>query len=572
MSSSDSVLVRAAASSMASGRPSSERHRSSTASSALGLPGRCAAARRVNSSTASGSARGARSNTVSPSTYRGIWLVHRTRTPGAASSTRTASAAAASTTCSQLSRITTAVDAPEPLEQRRLTAGNVHGGHQHVDDLLVRRRGLEPGQPHPTGQRAIRQREPAPHLHGDSRLPDSPGPTISTSRSTASRSHEGSQLDLTADQLHRHRRQVPDRRAGHRRPGRIAEFAQRGILGQDLRLQPLQPRSGVKAELVGQQGPDPLVGRQRVRLAPGPVQRGDQQLPQPLPDRVAHDQRLELPDQLAARPQQDPGRQLVLDQPEAHLLQAGPVRDDPVPLAGAREHHVAAEHRQRPATDVHDGRRVTGGQSRRRELAELGSLEGIDGARVDLERIPAGRRRDDRRVTQRTTQLRDLRLQRVALGRDPVRTPQVLDEALDPDRHPGIQGQPNQQLRGLARRNREQLPVATELERAEHRKGEHHPRLGAAASSRAGIVSSRLRGRRPCRSRRCWCPADPRGGRHRGRPSGGRLRGRQPGRRRRSRRRASRRRRRRRGCPRRHRRRWCRCRCRRTRHRSRCRR
>src|SRR4051794_23737999 len=70
----------------------------------------------------------------------------------------------------------------------------------------------------------------------------------------------------------------------------------------------------------------------------------------------------------------------------------------------------------------------------------LGSLEDIDGAEVDLERIAAGSRRDDRRVTESPTQLRDLRLQRVALGRNPLRTPQVLDESLDPapaPRHPG---------------------------------------------------------------------------------------------------------------------------------------
>ena len=53
ISSIDSVLVRAAASSIASGSPSSERHRSRTASPACAAR---AAARRVNSSTASASA------------------------------------------------------------------------------------------------------------------------------------------------------------------------------------------------------------------------------------------------------------------------------------------------------------------------------------------------------------------------------------------------------------------------------------------------------------------------------------------------------------------------------------
>ena len=42
-------------------------------------------------------------------------------------------------------------------------------------------------------------------------------------------------------------------------------------MDQDLLLELLQLRSGVEAELVGQLVPDPLVRRQRVGLASGPV-------------------------------------------------------------------------------------------------------------------------------------------------------------------------------------------------------------------------------------------------------------------------------------------------------------
>ena len=67
------------------------------------------AARGVNSSTASASASGAQLERRPRRRRRAAtWLVHRTRSPGAASSRRTASAAAASTTCSQLSRISSA--------------------------------------------------------------------------------------------------------------------------------------------------------------------------------------------------------------------------------------------------------------------------------------------------------------------------------------------------------------------------------------------------------------------------------------------------------------------------------
>ncbi len=110
MSSIDRVRVRVAASSIASGSPSSERHRSWTLSSTSGpLRRRCAAARRLKSSTASACSSGPSSRIISPATPSGTWLVHSTSIPAPASSKRVASSAASSTTCSQLSRTTKAL-------------------------------------------------------------------------------------------------------------------------------------------------------------------------------------------------------------------------------------------------------------------------------------------------------------------------------------------------------------------------------------------------------------------------------------------------------------------------------
>src|SRR4051795_3169213 len=61
---------------------------------------------------------------------------------------------------------------------------------------------------------------------------------------------------------------------------------------------------------------------------------------------MSHDQRVELADQLAASPQQDQGSRPVLGHAEAPLVEAGPGRHDPVPVAGSRKHRVAAEHRE----------------------------------------------------------------------------------------------------------------------------------------------------------------------------------------------------------------------------------
>ena len=101
--SSDSAATRAAASSMASGMPSSRRQISSmvASSSAFGLNCGSAAARSTNRRLASASD-GTRQAT-SPSQCSGSRLVASTRTPGPARSRSSARRAQASMTCSQLS-------------------------------------------------------------------------------------------------------------------------------------------------------------------------------------------------------------------------------------------------------------------------------------------------------------------------------------------------------------------------------------------------------------------------------------------------------------------------------------
>ena len=260
--------MRAAASSIASGSPSSARH------SVVGSsPGR--AARRVNSSTASSSASGASSWTTSPSTSSGTWLVARIRSAGAASSRRTTSAAAASRTCSQLSRTR--------------TAG------------AERSRSRSAGSPPLTPTDAITASTTSPALAAASSrtshtvplsslpvaiatavLPMPPGPTTSTRRWPATSSASCAISVVAADELGLHRRQVSRRRR-----------AQRRVLLQDPELQLLQSGAGLEAELVGQRRADALVGRQRVALATGAVEGRDQQLPQWLAVGLGGDGRLD---------------------------------------------------------------------------------------------------------------------------------------------------------------------------------------------------------------------------------------------------------------------------------------
>jgi hypothetical protein len=111
-------------------------------------------------------------------------------------------------------------------------------------------------------------------------------------------------------------------------------------------LQRLQFPARVEPELLGQDVPDPAVRGQRVGLAAASVQRGDQRVPQTLAQRMQLDQRLELPGHVPAGPKLDPRREVVLEQPEADLFQAGPVRLQPGSVTGV-DKHVAAEERER---------------------------------------------------------------------------------------------------------------------------------------------------------------------------------------------------------------------------------
>ena len=153
---------------------------------------------------------GASSNTASPSSSSGTWLVHRIRSGGAASRRRSASAAAASTTCSQLSRISTAAVRRSRSMQRRLAADDVERG-----DRPCRAR-----RPRSARSRAgPARREPSVSVRPvaiatSAVLPIPPGPTTSTSRWRASRSRSAAISPSRADELGRQRRQVARRGRG----------------------------------------------------------------------------------------------------------------------------------------------------------------------------------------------------------------------------------------------------------------------------------------------------------------------------------------------------------------------
>ena len=215
ISSIDNVLVRAAASSIASGRPSSERHRSSTrvvrpvggvcalrgGSPAEQLDGVGERKGRELEDRLHRRCRG-EPGWCTGSVARARRRADERRAPrprrGRARSCRGSPSAAA-----PLSRSNSAASPP-----------TLHRGDQRVDDLVGRGRRFEPGQPDAAG--------PArrPDTVTDGRPRSRPR---SCRRRPARRSRragvwragrQGGQLGLATDQLGRHRRQVPGGRVG----------------------------------------------------------------------------------------------------------------------------------------------------------------------------------------------------------------------------------------------------------------------------------------------------------------------------------------------------------------------
>ena len=182
-------------------------------------------------------------------------------------------------------------------------------------------------------------------------LPMPPGPTTSTSRPPSSSVGQDGDLLVASDQLRRQRRQVPGL------GGRRAECR---VVVEDPPLELLQRRSGFEAELVGEPGADPLVRGQRVGLAARPVQRGDQQLPQPFLVGVARDGGLQLADHGVSELQ--PCRELGLDERPRAPLRAAPGAERPsrrsraTPLRGSaavppRSSRRRRDHRPRRAAE-----------------------------------------------------------------------------------------------------------------------------------------------------------------------------------------------------------------------------
>ena len=110
-----------------------------------------------------------------------------------------------------------------------------------------------------------------------------------------------------------------------------------GVVNQDLLLELTETGTGFEPQFVGEQRAHPLVGGERIGLAPGPVEGGDEQLPEHLVEGERGDRGLELADDVVAAAEVDGGGQVGLGQLHSDLVEARAMRDDPLGVAGGRE-------------------------------------------------------------------------------------------------------------------------------------------------------------------------------------------------------------------------------------------
>ena len=169
--------------------------------------------------------------------------------------------------------------------------------------------------------------------------------------------------------------------------------------------------SGFEPQLVDEQRADACARRQRVRLAPGLVEPGDQQGPEPLLIRMRLDRGLEVGEHTRVS-RSLTGREQRLEQREPSRAQPDTMGDRPIP--GRRE-RVVAELRKAGGRTLRGTFEITCIEALLRGDRIVEHRMHVDRRGIDVEPVAVARADNERTVAERLAQLRDLRLQGVPL-------------------------------------------------------------------------------------------------------------------------------------------------------------
>ncbi|GAA3412094.1 hypothetical protein GCM10018952_23470 [Streptosporangium vulgare] len=207
-------------------------------------------------------------------------------------------------------------------------------------------------------------------------------------------------------------------------------------------LPQLGPRIG--AQLLGEPPAELLVRGQCLRLAPGGVEGPDPQAVQPLPQRVAGRELLELGHQRGVPAAAQLRLHPVLGRGEPGLLQPGRVRH------GERGRGDLAQGGSPPeaeclAQQVRGGHRIPVPQGSAPLAGQPLEPVGVDGVRRHVEQVPPVVGAQRRRAGQDAAQPGHQRLDRVRRIPRPAVGPERVRQLLDRDDAPGTEGEPDQQ-------------------------------------------------------------------------------------------------------------------------------
>ena len=319
-SSSDIVRIRAAASSIARGSPSSRATTSSTRAGSRSALGRAAVARRTNRAAPSSVVSWSSSTTCSAAMFSGARLVVTTRRSRAVTSRNATRAATASTTCSQLSSTSSGGSGVELLRDAAADVGTLRDGVRtpRRDRVAHTEGGTDLGD-HVVGRGDADQLDEVhPRLGGlpgedvgDPGLADAAGADDRGQPAAAHRGSQSRQVGLATEQL----------------LGVVPDAGADGLVGREqLAVQPLQRVGRVHAEAVAQVAAVVLVAGQRHRHARDDRLRAQQRFEQlgvvvrVVVRRAQVLQRLPLPPAPGQRqPEQPPGLERRTTSPGAHL-------------------------------------------------------------------------------------------------------------------------------------------------------------------------------------------------------------------------------------------------------------
>jgi hypothetical protein len=233
--------------------------------------------------------------------------------------------------------------------------------------------------------------------------------------------------------------------ARHRRP---EVRRRRELVPQHQRLQLAQCGAGLEAELAERPG-QPAVGRERVGVAAGAVEREHQVAHRLLAQRVLGGQRLELRDGLVEPAGRGEGGRAPLPQRVAQRVQPPCLRLRGLDAVEVGERLAAPQ-----------GERFVARRERPRFPGQLAEAPDVDGAALDREPV-AGRLADQhlggraRRAAglEERPQPREPHAQRPGGAGAPLRRPRRLDQLLRRHRRAGVDEQPGEQ-RALDRAGR----------------------------------------------------------------------------------------------------------------------